>query len=226
VTRDGPSKWTGSTDGTAVGERYDWWSRHPQAFDLLYDLAFFGREDTFRDRAFDALDAQAGDAVLEVGCGPGNSFAPIRDQIGSRGTLVGVDVSQGMIRAAERRVREEDWENVHAVRGDARQLPFGRGAFDLAFASMSLSAVPEPGRAIEAVERALVPGGELIVLDAQPFQRGGWRLLNPFLIPIAEYATKWVPDVDLLAALRDTFGTVDVSTFYGESLLVVRAEKS
>lgn len=208
----------------ASGHRlYDWWSRHPRLLQALYASVFLGRESTFRRRAIETLDLSPEERVLEVGCGTGNSFAPLRAGVGSSGSVVALDVSRGMVRTARGRIREAGWQNVHVVRGDARQPPVAEGRFDAAYAAMSISAVPDPERAIEATTTALRPGGRLVVLDSRPLQQWPLCLANPIVVPIAERATNWVPRVDLLGCLRDQFETVDVTTFTAGAILIARA---
>jgi arsenite methyltransferase len=44
-----------------------------------------------------ALGAQAGDRVLDVGCGPGFYVTELLDVVGREGSVVGVDVSADML---------------------------------------------------------------------------------------------------------------------------------
>jgi demethylmenaquinone methyltransferase/2-methoxy-6-polyprenyl-1,4-benzoquinol methylase len=215
---------TVDADADADADVYDWWSRHPRALEMLYCLAFLGREASFRRRAMAALDPSPGEHVLELGCGTGNSFAAIRDGVGPGGAVVGLDFSRGMVRAAHERVGDAGWTNVHVVRGDACHPPVD-GAVDAAYASMSLSAVPEPERAVVAIHDALRPGGRFVVLDARPFSGGLGLLLNPFIVPTAEWATDWVPGVDAVAALQRTFASVSVDSFNAGSIFVATARK-
>lgn len=203
---------------------YDRWSCHPRALDILYTVAFLGREDELRRRAIQRLELSAGERVLEIGCGTGNSFGAIRRAIGPNGTAIGLDASQGMIRAASDRIQEMEWQNVHVCLADARRPPLPDGTCDAAYAAMSLSAVADPERAIEAVRATLRPGGRFVVLDAQPFQESPWTLVNPLITPLAEHTTNWVPEVDLVAALRHEFDAVDITAFNAGSIVIVRAE--
>lgn len=201
---------------------YDYWSRVPGAFRLLYGFVFAGREARFRARALDRLALEPGERVLEVGCGPGNSFPALREGVGPDGAVVGLDASAGMCERARERAAE--WGNVHVVRGDARRLPVE--GFDAVYASMSLSAVPDPDAAVAASHDALRPGGRLVLLDARPFPRWPWRALNPLLVPISRRLTDWVPEADLPASLHRHFDRATVETCTAGSVLVGRGERT
>lgn len=202
---------------------YDWWSRHPRALGALYALAFAGRERQFRRRAVATLDLGAGERVLELGCGNGNSLGALQKGVGPEGRVVGLDASAGMTAAAAERTPDAEWDSVHVVRGDAECLPVPAESFDAAYAAMSLSAVPDPLVAVEAVRTALAPGGRFVVLDAQPFQWLPLRVCNPLLVPVFERTTNWVPEVDLLTTLSEAFDDLAVSTFNAGSIFVARA---
>ena len=184
---------------------YDRWSRNPWALRTLYGVVFLGRGRTFRRRSVAALDLSAGDRVLELGCGPGNSFERLRSAVGAEGCVVGVDYSRGMTRRARDRVAAAGWENVHVVRGDAATPGVAGGSFDAAYAAMSLSAMPDPEAAVEAAAASLRPGGRVAVLDARPFQRVPLSLLNPVAKPIFGWLTDWRPEVDVPGAIDAAF---------------------
>lgn len=204
---------------------YDWWGRNPWALRALYTLAFLGRERTFRRRSVAALQLEAGDSVLEVGCGNGNSFRRLREAVGPEGRVVGVDYSHGMVTAATRRIEREGWENVHAVFGDATTLGVQSNAFDAAYASMSLSAMPDPIAAIENVARCLRPAGRLAVLDARPFQPLPLRILNPLVVPVLEALTDWDSETDIPAGIESHFESATVRGYNAGTIYVASAER-
>lgn len=203
---------------------YDWWSRNPWALRGLYTLAFLGRERTFRRRSVAALGLEAGDSVLEVGCGNGNSFARLREAVGPEGRVVGVDYSPGMVEAAARRVEAAGWENVHVVHGDATTPGVRSSSFDAAYASMSLSAMPDPAAAIEATARCLRPDGCLAVLDARPFQPLLLRALNPLVVPVLERLTDWDSETDVPAAIEARFEAATVQGYNAGTIYIASAE--
>jgi demethylmenaquinone methyltransferase/2-methoxy-6-polyprenyl-1,4-benzoquinol methylase len=212
---------------TTDGSRgvYDWWSRHPRLLDAFYTVVFAGREASVRDRAVSALGLEPGERVLDLGCGPGNSLGPLRERVGSEGTVVAVDASGGMVRRARERVQAAGWENVHVFRGDATRLPLADGTFDAVYAAMSLSAMPDPLGGVAAAHGALRSDGRLVVLDAQPFQHFPLTLLNLPLVPLFRTLTNWVPDVDLPAGIEARFAATDLTTYTDGTLFVARARK-
>jgi len=204
------------------GQRlYDRWSDREWAFDLLYGLVFLGRESRFRRRTITALDLSPGDHVLELGCGPGDSLAVLREAVGPRGRVVAVDYSAGM--AARAVDRASAWENVHVVRADATRLGLATDAFDAAFASMSLTATADPTAAVREAARCLRSDGRLAVLDARPFPSVPWVLGNPVVVPTAEWVTNWTP-VDVVEAIDGAFDAVSVETATGGAVVVVGAD--
>ena len=191
---------------------------------MLYTAAFLGREREFREESLERLGLTAGEQVLEIGCGRGNSLQAIRHAVGPDGTVVGLDLSQGMIRAARDRIQRRQWQNVHVCLADVRRPPIRHQSMDAAYAGMSLSAVTDPTQVIQAVKRILRPGGRFVVLDARPFRAFPWALINPLVTPVAKRTTNWVPEVDIVAVLRREFERVDVTSFNGGSIVILVAE--
>ncbi len=201
-------------------ELYDWWSRNTWALRGLYGFVFLGRERTFRRRSVAALDLDAGDSVLELGCGPGNSFERLRAAVGPDGRVVGADYSRGMVRRAAERVATAGWDNVHVIRTDATRPGVGADAFDAVYAAMSVSAMPDPAAAIEAAAACLAPGGRLAVLDARPFQQVPLSALNPVAKPLFERLTDWRPGVDIPGAIGSKFADSTVDSYHFGSIYV------
>jgi ArsR family transcriptional regulator len=109
--------------------------------------------------------------VGDLGCGTGRisaSLAPFVRQV------VAVDDSRAMLNAARRRLA--DAANVDFRQGDLESLPVGDGELDAAVLALVLNYVAEPARALAEVQRALKPGGRMLVVDMQPHERGDLRL--------------------------------------------------
>jgi arsenite methyltransferase len=110
-----------------------------------------------------ALGAQAGDRVLDVGCGPGFFELELVDEVGTEGSVTGVDVSPASIAVAKSRSAGHDNLTFHEA--DATALPVGDAEFDRAFSVQVLEYVEDVDAALRELRRALRPGGRAVVWD-------------------------------------------------------------
>ena len=108
-----------------------------------------------KEVAFAAVAEVAPTDVLEVGCGPGEFAARVREELSA--TVVAVDISDRMVELA----REC---GVDATLGDVQQLPFENDSFDCAIAAWMLYHVPDVARALDELVRVLRPGGRLVAV--------------------------------------------------------------
>jgi ArsR family transcriptional regulator len=137
-----------------------------------------GQWDRLRDELFGervhlgALAALADSdwVVGDLGCGTGQvsaAFAPFV------GRVIAVDSSAAMLQAAKRRLA--GFDNIDLRRGDLEALPIDDDRLDVAAMMLVLHHVPEPGKAVADVARALKPGGRIIIADMQPHDRESYR---------------------------------------------------
>lgn len=161
--------------------------------------------EPLREELIAGLGLEESDSVLDIGCGPGVNFGPIRSAIGDSGRLVAVDYSPEMVAKAEERVAANGWENVDVVRADATTADLG-GPHDAAIATLSLSVMPDVDRTVRNVHSALEPGGQFGVLDLQQFQSGPKRVCNPLLGRFLRWYANWNPEGDARRTVADVFG--------------------
>ena len=105
-----------------------------------------------------------GDAVLEVGCGPGTDVFDMAKLVGPTGRVVAVDASEVMIAEARKRAKELNLHVTFQV-CDAQALPFPDGTFDVCRAARLLEHLPDAERGLEEMARVTRPGGRVVVFD-------------------------------------------------------------
>ena len=113
-----------------------------------------------RRLAVAALELAAGDTVLELGCGTGLNFSLLQRQVGATGTIIGVDLSEAMLKRARRRLSG----NGQLICADASRLELAC-TVDAVLAAYSLSMIPAWRAALERACAVLRPGGRIVVLD-------------------------------------------------------------
>lgn len=101
-----------------------------------------------------------GARVLDLGCGEGR-FARALWALEQGVEVLGIDFSAGMIAEAKKRRAPvgPDFEV-----GDATNLRFQNGVFDLIFSATCLNNVPDIGKALDEAWRVLAPGGVFIAV--------------------------------------------------------------
>jgi SAM-dependent methyltransferase len=114
----------------------------------------------FGQWTLDRLPWRGDECVLDIGCGPGDLLYAMARHHGGWGLLIGFDPSPGMV--AEAVVRTSGLP-VHLFAGDAQDLPFPDGHFDVVLARHVLFHVPDIGRAVAEAARVLRRGGHYLV---------------------------------------------------------------
>jgi ubiquinone/menaquinone biosynthesis C-methylase UbiE len=135
-------------------------------YDLFVWLFTLGRELAFREEMLHFAYLRAGESVLDVGCGTGTLAIAAKRQVGTKGTVYGVDASPEMIARAEKKARKADVEVVFK-KAFAQKLPFPEAQFDVVLTTVMLHHLPRTARQELAAEmrRVLKPGGRVLAID-------------------------------------------------------------
>jgi len=110
------------------------------------------------------LRLKGGEKVLDVGCGAGDDAVEIARLVGRHGRVVGVDVSETMIREARRRA-EARGMTVQFEIGNAQALRFDDETFDACRTERMLLHVPDANSAVREMVRVTRRGGRLSVFE-------------------------------------------------------------
>jgi len=170
-----------------------------------------------RRRVIELLAPRPGEHVLDVGCGPGHLAQEIADLVEPGGSVVGVDVSEHMLRLAA-------GLGVQVMHMPDATLPLQDDSIDAAVASQVYEFVSDLPGALAELHRVLRPGGRAVILDtdwdslvwhsSDPYRMraviDGWRrrTADPCL---PRTLAGRLRDVGLEVTLRQTFTIFDVS---------------
>jgi phosphatidylethanolamine/phosphatidyl-N-methylethanolamine N-methyltransferase len=155
----------------------------------VYDLVFGAVFDRGRQAAIIAAE-RLGGRILEVGVGTGISLP----DYARTNRLVGVDLSEPMLRKAQERVAEHHLDNVEALAVmDAENLGLPDDAFDVVVAQYVITAVPHPERTLDEFARVLKPGGEIVLVNHIGAETGLRRAFEAWFSPVAR-RLGWRPE--------------------------------
>ena len=143
------------------------WDRRASHFDEDFGHSIGGpAERTAWDRILDLVIPAGGPLdAFDAGCGTG--FLSL--ELAARGHRVtGVDFAPAMLAEARRKAGAAGLA-IRFEEGDAEQLPFAPGGFDLAISRHVLWTLPHPEAAIDEWIRVLRPGGRLAIIDGAQY---------------------------------------------------------
>ena len=155
-------------------------------YDLTNDLLSLGQDRRWRKAVVRAVDARAGERVLDLAAGTGTSSEPFA-ALGA--DVVPCDFSLGMLQVGKRRRPD-----LPFVAGDATALPFADDSFDAVTISFGLRNVVDPSAALRELLRVTRPGGRLVVCE---FSR---PVFAPFRFVYVEYLMRALPPVARVAS--------------------------
>ena len=100
-----------------------------------------------------AAEVEVGQTVLDVACGTGILSREARKLVGGSGTVVGVDINEGMLAVARSKSPDIEWRQ-----GQAESLPFEDAVFDHVVSQFGLMFFQDRSKAISEMLRVLRPG--------------------------------------------------------------------
>ncbi len=138
-------------------QRQDWnrvasgWEKWDEFFDR--SMAFLNH------RLVGDARARQGHRVLDLGSGTGYPALLTAQVVGPQGSVIGIDLAEQMLAAAERKASRLGLSNVTFRTGDVTQLPFERESFDAVTSRFCLMFLPDIPKAAAEIARVLKPGG-------------------------------------------------------------------
>jgi ubiquinone/menaquinone biosynthesis C-methylase UbiE len=124
-------------------------SKAPERLQMIRDIGF-----------------KSGSMVVDAGCGPGLWTPLLARAIGSRGYILGVDISPEALVTAHRRLHGQWYEHmVQYKQSLLEHLPVPFGSADVVFSANVSQYLPDPVPTFASMGNHITPGGRLVLKD-------------------------------------------------------------
>ncbi|HEY3888018.1 MAG TPA: methyltransferase domain-containing protein, partial [Caulobacteraceae bacterium] len=182
-----------------------------------------GQIQPLGEAAIEALGLKAGERVVDIGCGCGQTTVALASQVGAAGAVLGVDISRPMLVAARRRLAAQGLAQAGVIEADAQTHPFAAAAFDAVFSRFGVMFFEDPTAAFGNILKGLKPGGRLGFVCWRTFAENPWMSVplaaaqpllpepaSPPTDPLAPGPFAFA-DPDRLQAILSAAGFADIS---------------
>ncbi|WP_293033172.1 class I SAM-dependent methyltransferase [Natronococcus sp.] len=139
------------------------------------------------DRLIETGEIHEGDRVLDVACGTGIVARRVASRVGPSGSVVGLDINEGMLAVAEETAAEIH-PSIEWRQGDATDLPFSDEGFDIVCCQQALQFFDDPGAVVREMRRVLIPGGRAALSVWRPID------YQPAYVVLADALERYIGD--------------------------------
>lgn len=106
-----------------------------------------------------------GDTVVDLGSGAGNDCFVARQLVAETGRVIGLDMTEEMIKKTNKNVEKLGFKNVEFILGDIEKMPLEDNLADVVVSNCVLNLVPNKQQAFTETFRILKPGGHFSISD-------------------------------------------------------------
>ena len=154
-SRDGTGKfYLGREIAQVMGHRGSSWLERPER-----------KREEKPDRLIAALDLKPGQVVADLGAGTGYFTRRMARQVGETGVVYGVDIQPEMLELLEENMGVRGLKNVRPLLGIDTDPRLPSSSLDLALMVDVYHEFSHPYEMIQAITRALKPGGRLVFVE-------------------------------------------------------------
>lgn len=110
-------------------------------------------------------DLKEGETVVDLGSGAGIDVFLAARQVGGRGRVIGVDMTEDMVTKGRQLAQEHGFTNVEFHLGDIEHLPVDSATVNVIISNCVINLTPDKLASFKEIYRVLRPGGRIMIAD-------------------------------------------------------------
>jgi len=136
-----------------------------ESYDMMNDLMSLGTHRLFKRMTLEMSSVRTGQRVLDLAGGTGDLAALFAPVVGRSGTVVLADINAEMMRVGRDRLLDRGLLQVTFCQANGEALPFQDATFNCVTIGFGLRNFTDKVAALAELQRVLVPGGVLLILE-------------------------------------------------------------
>ena len=155
-----------------------YYDRFSKVYDWVSSKHYYHKPRKF---AIQEMHLKEGQKVLNIPCGTGQNLDYFQQYLKDTGSIIGIDLSEGMLSKAKKKIDHNQWNSIQLIKGDATKInkewiatQFDANLeFDAILCDLGLSGFPRWEEIITNLISLLKPSGRFVIMD--------WYIHSPSL---------------------------------------------
>ncbi len=181
--------------GSPNAEQIRYWNEEAGQKWVRFQELLDGQIRPLGRKAMDRAGVSAGEHVLDVGCGCGDTTLELAERVAPSGQVLGVDISAPMLERARERAAQKGVTGASFVQADAQIHDFPEASFDVVFSRFGVMFFADPVAAFANLRRASKRGGRLAFVCWQAVTENPWMAV-PMMAVLPHLPNPELPNPD------------------------------
>ncbi|MDP5276439.1 class I SAM-dependent methyltransferase [Chengkuizengella axinellae] len=146
-------------------------------FSTIYDFISFQKYyGKAREEAVKRLQIKKNMTIINVACGTGQNFKYVQQYLKGTGLVIGLDFSNGMLDQANKKIINNQWNNIRLIHADAKQLSYedlrkklpsttSLNKIDCVICDLGLTAIENWQVVIDNMLNVVKDNGRIVIMD-------------------------------------------------------------